>query len=366
MSRAEDVIARHFRGKPGIGKNFFNRSVIGKIAGAALLVLAGQVPAAAQQVNILCAPVAEWCEAIVAAFQRDTGIKVNMARKSGGEILAQIRAEAQNPRTDIWFGGSVEAHMAAAEEGLLARYASPNMKDLHPWAVRAHEQANGFTVGVSSGIIGLVHNSAVATKKGFAPPKNWNDLLDPKLKGEIQMPNPNSSSTAYTIVAGLVQLMGEDQAFAFLGKMHPNVNSYTRSGSAPQKAVAQGESGVSIGFNFDIPTDKARGFPIDIVFPAEGTSYEVAGMSLIKGSRNEAAAKRFYDWYLTAAAQDISASIGQFHIPAHKGAKPDDRIPDTAKLKLIDYDFKTFGAAAKRREILARWDREIGSRPVGQ
>lgn len=318
---------------------------------------------AQQQLNMLCAPMAEWCEALVTAFQRDTGIKVNMARKSGGEILAQIRAEANNPRTDIWFGGSIEAHMAASEDGLLAAYTSPNMKDLHPWAVKAHQQANQFAVGVSSGVIGLVHNSDVAKKKGFSPPKAWSDLLDPKLKGEIQMPNPNSSSTAYTIIAGLVQLMGEDKAFEFLIKMHPNVNAYTRSGSAPQKAVAQGESGVSIGFNFDIPTDKAKGFPIDIVFPAEGTSYEVAGMSMIKGTRNEKEAKAFYDWYLTASAQDISASIGQYHIPSHKGAKLDARIPDTSKMKLVDYDFKKFGSAAMRRALLARWDREVGSLP---
>ena len=343
------------------------RRVAGSLVGAAFVAFSSFAPASAEQpINMLCAPQAEWCEAIVAAFQRDTGIKVNMARKSGGEILAQIRAEAQNPRTDLWFGGSVEAHMTAGEEGLLARYASPNMVNLHPWAVKAHEQADGHAVGVSSGIIGLVHNGQVAQKKGFTAPRSWKDLLDPRLKGEIQMPNPNSSSTAYTIIAGLIQLMGEDHAFAFLGQMHANVNSYTRSGSAPQKAVAQGESGVSIGFNFDIPTDQARGFPIEIHFPQEGTSYEVAGMSIIRGSRNEAGAQRFYDWYLTAAAQDISATIGQFHIPAHKGAKADSRIPDTTKLKLVDYNFKTFGASATRRAILARWDREIGARPLVQ
>ncbi len=326
------------------------------------LFLAG--PAAAQQqLNMLCAPVSEWCEAIVTAFQRDTGIKVNMARKPGGEILAQIRAEANNPRTDVWFGGSIEAHMTASEDGLLLAYTSPNMKNLRSWAVRAHEQAKGFAVGVSSGVIGIVHNAEVAKKKGFAPPKTWSDLLDPKLKGEIQMPNPNSSSTAYTIVAGLVQLMGEDKAFEYMVKLHQNMNSYPRSGSAPQKAVEQGETGVSIGFNFDIPTAKARGIPIEIIFPAEGTSYEVAGMSIIKGARNETAAKAFYDWYLTPAAQNISASIGQFHIPSHMKAEPDERIPDTSKIKLVDYDFQKFGSAATRRAILARWDREVGSLP---
>lgn len=331
-----------------------------------LTALFAQPSAAQQQVNMLCAPVSAWCEAIVAAFQKDTGIKVNMARKSAGEILAQLKAEAQNPKTDIWFGGSAETHFVASEQGLLEPYSSPNLKDLHPWAVKAHQQSDGRCVGVSSGVIGLVHNTELAKKKGFKAPKAWSDLLDPSLKGEIQMPNPNSSSTAYTIIAGIIQLKGEDAAFDFLKKMHANVNSYTRSGSGPQRAAAQGETGVAITFNFDVPTDIAKGFPIEAHYPSEGTSYEVACMSLIKGTRNEAAAKAFYDWYLTPAAMNISAAIGQFHLPAHKGAKPDPNIPDLSKIRLVDYDFKKFGAADMRKHVLGRWQNEIGALPINR
>ena len=89
------------------------------LAGLAALALSA-LPAAAQgSLNMVCAPAADWCEAIAAGFQRDTGIRVAMTRKSSGEILAQIRAEAQNPRTDIWFGASAETHFSAAEGNLL-------------------------------------------------------------------------------------------------------------------------------------------------------------------------------------------------------------------------------------------------------
>ncbi len=333
-----------------------------------LMMLAlGFVPARAEeQVNMLCAPVSQWCEAIVTAFQKDTGIKVNMARKSAGEILAQLKSEAQNPKTDVWFGGSAETHFVAGEQGLLEPYTAPNMKDLHPWAVKVHEQSGKHCVGVSSGVIGIVHNTELAKKKGFKAPKTWDDLLDPALKGEVQMPNPNSSSTAYTIIAGIIQLRGEDAAFDYLRKLHANINSYTRSGSAPQRAASQGETGVAITFNFDVPTDIAKGFPIEAHYPASGTSYEVACLSIMKGARNLAAAKKFYDWYLTPRAMDISASIGQYHIPAHKGAKPDPNIPDLTAIKLVDYDFKKFGAADVRKRILERWQNEIGALPINR
>ncbi len=55
---------------------------------------------------------------MVAAFEKATGIKVLMTRKSSGEFYAQIKAEAANPRGDIWWGGTGDPHLQAAEEGL--------------------------------------------------------------------------------------------------------------------------------------------------------------------------------------------------------------------------------------------------------
>src|SRR5213079_3147102 len=46
---------------------------------------------------IYCGVNEEWCRAAVTAFERETGIKVAMTRKSSGEIYAQIKAEAANP-----------------------------------------------------------------------------------------------------------------------------------------------------------------------------------------------------------------------------------------------------------------------------
>ena len=319
-------------------------------------------PAAAQgTLNMLCAPAADWCEAIAAGFQRDTGIRVAMARKSAGEILAQIRAEAQNPRTDIWFGASAETHISAGD--LLQPYTSPNMAQLQPWAQRAHAAAGGRCVGVSSGAIGIAYNTEVMARRNLAIPRSWEDLASTAYRGEVQLPNPNSSGTAYTIIAGLVQLWDEDRAFEYLRRLHPNVNAYTRSGAAPMQAVARGETALAASFNMETASMANAGFPIEMVYPSEGTSYEVACMSIIRGARNLAQARRFYDWYLTPAAMDIGPRVNQFHVPAHPGAAPHPRIPDLSRIRLIDYDFAKFGEPEMRRRILSRWDREIGSLP---
>jgi iron(III) transport system substrate-binding protein len=315
------------------------------------------------QLNMICAPAADWCGAIANGFQRDTGIKVAMVRKSAGEILAQVRAEASNPKIDIWFGAATDAHFIAAEDNLLQAYTSPNLGQLYPWAQKAHVQSGGRCVGVSSGAIGIGFNTEFLAKKGIAEPVAWADILKPEFKGEVQLPNPNSSGTAYTIIAGLVQLWGEDKAFEYLKKLHTNVNAYTRSGAAPVKAAARGETGVALAFNMEALTEKYAGFPVGINYPAEGISYEVACMSIIKGARNEREAKLFYDWYLTPAAQDIGPKTNQWHQPSHLKATPDPKLPDASKIKLIDYDFATYGASSMRKRLLARWDNEVNSLP---
>lgn len=332
----------------------------------AAVVVAGLFPLGARaqgQLNMLCAPAADWCEAIAAGFQRDTGVRVSMARKSAGEILAQIRAEAANPRTDVWFGGSAETHIAAGEGNLLQPYTSPNMAALHPWAKRVHEMSKERCVGVSSGAIGIAYNRELMPRKSLPIPGSWADLLNPVYRGEVQMPNPNSSGTAFTIIAGLVQLWDEDRAFEYLKQLHANINAYPRSGAAPMQAVARGETAVAISFNMEVASMAQAGFPIEIAYPSEGTSYEVACMSIIRGARNLPQARRFYDWYLTPAAMDIGPTVNQWHVPAHPGAKPDPRIPDLSRIKLIESDFAAFGDSRTRQRILARWDREIGSLP---
>jgi len=115
------------------------------------------------------------------------------------------------------------------------------------------------------------------------------------------------------------------------------------------QAVARGETAVAASFNMETTSMAQAGFPIEMNYPEEGTSYEVACMSIIRGARSLAQARRFYDWYLTPAAMDIGPTVNQWHVPAHSGAKSDPRIPDLSTIRLVNYDFAAFGSSAMRR-----------------
>src|SRR3990172_8680804 len=94
-------------------------------AGAAVLLAAPAGVRAAGELTLYCSPQIEWCQAMVTAFEKKTGIKVAMTRKSSGETFAQIKAEASNPKGDVWWGGTGDPHLQAAEEGLTQEYKSP-------------------------------------------------------------------------------------------------------------------------------------------------------------------------------------------------------------------------------------------------
>jgi iron(III) transport system substrate-binding protein len=337
----------------------------GLAAAFGIALLAGAQPARAQgELVLYCSVQEEWCRPMAQAFERATGIKVAMTRKSSGETYAQIKAESSNPRGDVWWGGTGDPHLQAAEENLTEEYRSPQLANLQPWAVKQAEQSKFRTVGIYAGALGYSFNTQQLARRNLPEPKCWADLAKPEYKDEVQVADPNSSGTAYTKVATLVQLMGEAKAFEFMRAMHRNVNQYTKSGAAPARAAATGETLIGITFLHDGVAQAVGGAPLKIVPPCEGTGYEIGSMSILRGARNLAAAQRFYDWALSAPAQlAASQEAKKLQTMANRGVPLTEGAPSMATARIIDYDNARFGASAERRRLLARWDREVGALP---
>jgi len=329
------------------------------------IALAAPLTAAAQgELVVYCTVQEEWCRPMVTAFEKATGIKVSMTRKSSGEFYAQLKAEASNPRGDIWWGGTGDPHLQAAEEGLTEPYKSPKMNELQDWAVRQWEVSKNRTIGVYAGALGYSYNRDQLKKNKVPEPKCWSDLTKPVYKDEIQVANPNSSGTSYTMLATFVQLMGEDKAFEYLKALHKNVNQYTKSGAAPARAAAVGESLIGITFQHDAVVQAIGGAPVTIVSPCEGTGYEIGSMSIIKGAKNMENAKKWYDWALGAEAQSIGANAKvSYQVPSNKNASAPPQAPKLSEIKLINYDFAKYGSSAERQRLLTKWDKEVSTLP---
>jgi iron(III) transport system substrate-binding protein len=333
-----------------------------RLAIAALILFVAGSAAAQGTLAMYCSsPNTAWCQGMAIGFEKATGIKVSVTQKATGELFAQIKAEANNPKGDIWWAGPGDAFLQAAEEGLLETYKSPNLDQLQPWATREVEVSKYRVAGVYGGILALGYNTEIFERKKLPVPKCWADLTNPVYKGEVMLSNPNSSGTAYMMLASLVQVFGEDDAFRYMKALNANVNQYARSGIGPMAAVTRGETGIGSTVLHGVINEIVRGFPVKAILPCEGVGYEVGSMAILKGARNLDNAKKFFDWALTPEAQKIGLDVGEYAIPTNKDVKLPPQVPKLTDIKLINYDSAKYGSTAERKRLLERWEKEINA-----
>ena len=113
----------------------------------------------------------------------------------------------------------------------------------------------------------------------------------------------------------------------------------------------------------DAVAQAVAGFPITVVAPCEGTGYEIGSMSIIDGARNMDEAKKFYDWALSADAQNLALQVNAFQVPSNMKAETSPSAPDMSTIKLIDYDFKLYGSSDERKRLLKKWDDDVSTLP---
>lgn len=311
--------------------------------------------------TVLCTPQEDWCQAMVAAFQEETGVETSYVRLSSGEAVARLSAGAADPEFSVWWGGPADGFVAANEEGLIEAYDSPNA------AAIADEQKgpDGVWTGVYVGALGFCSNTQVLGDLGVDVPDSWDDLLDPELEGQVAIAHPASSGTAYTaFYTQVLRLGGEDEAMEYMQELHPNILQYTSSGAAPAEMAGRGEVAVSVVFSHDCVRNIDAGFSdLEVSFPSEGTGYEIGGVALIANAPEPNAAKAWIDWSLTAEAQEIGAAeAASFQLPTHPDAAVDERSVDLSSVELVEYDFDAAGLA--RADLTARFEDEVATAPA--
>ncbi len=337
------------------------RLLILLLSGALLLSLAlAQVSAggAAEEVDVehdelvVYSPLHEYeISRLLRAFERDTGINTEFIRLSAGELAARIVAEKDNPGGDVFFGGPSETHEAIIPEGALRPYESPRAAETDADYHHPEFYWSGFYVGP----MGFAINTARwdEAMDGEEYPRTWEDLLDPRLEGEISMASPAASGTAYNIVATqFFRYVSEDEAWNYLEQLDRNVPFYTSSGAAPARHAGTGEAIIGIAFAHDVMKPMDAGFPLALSIPQE-SGWEIGAVSIIEGGPNPSAAEVFVDWILGPEAQQLHTDLS-LRISTHPEVQMPPGATPLAELDLVDYDYEWAGA--HRSRIVDEWN----------
>jgi iron(III) transport system substrate-binding protein len=298
------------------------------VALAGMLALAG--PAAAQQIEdelVLITPVAKTltdpslAEFVKYAKER-WNVTVKASALAAGTPVAygQIVEWKGRPQADIFWGGESALFDKLAEQKLLARLDLPNdVVDAVPASIGKPKpiplkDPKGFWIGTVLEPYGLVYHPRLFQRLGIQPPKDWDDLLDPKLRGNVAQCAPTRSSSSHATYEVILQREGDAKGWEWLKRLGGNTGMFTARSRDVPSVVAKGE----FAAGFAVPSymafeDRLAGF--DIKFVAPKTAWITPEpIAILAGAKHPLAARAFIEFMLSERGQKVAMERGVFPI----------------------------------------------------
>ncbi len=339
----------------GIGQPL-SRLVLPALAWLVLLgcgLLAIQTGERRPQLTVVCSSIEELCQDWAREFSSASGVEVSMVRMSTGEALSRIRRGGE---FDVWHGGPSDYYELARAQGLLLPSSSP-VTNRVPAGLRADD---GSWTGVYRGMLGLCSNRRRLAQLGVAVPTSWQELLDPRLAGQVSMPDPRTSGTGWTMLWTQRERTGSTEAAVdYLASLDRNVLQYPTSGTAPAGIAGRGEAAVAITFTQHCVKAHDDGMDeLVLSHPAGVTGYEVGAVAVLAGTSHRDWAQRYVDFAAGRHAQELGAATNSRQLPTLAEAATDPRLELPAGTRVVPTD--PVRAASHRDELVGAFVQRVG------
>ncbi len=255
-------------------------------------------------------------------------IDVELYRDGTTKVLNKLQAEiaAGQPKADILLIADSVAMNALKKQGLLQAYADA---DVSGFDSSQYDPDKCF-FGTKLITTGIIYN----TKAGVPAPTSWNDLLKPEAKNQVIMPSPLYSGAAVIHVGTLTEQPG--LGWDYYEKLADNGAVAGKGNGSVREAVARGEKAYGMIIDYMAFGAKAKGSPVDFVFPSEGVTSINQPVAILKSAAHPDTAKKFIAFQLSKAAQE--QSVRQNYIPLLKGVQPPAAYGDLSNLKVMTAD----------------------------
>src|SRR5438093_3608392 len=298
-------------------------------------LLAVAAPVAAQQIEnelVLITPVARTLtDPALAEFARYAKEKWNVNVKTSALAAGTPVAYGRivewkgRPEADIFWGGESALFDKLAEQKLLAKLDLPkSVVDSIPDSIGKPKpiplkDPKGYWIGTVLEPYGLVYHPRLYQRLGIEPPKDWDDLLNPKLKGNVAQCAPTRSSSSHATYEVILQRDGDEKGWAWLKRLGGNTGIFTARSRDVPSVVAKGE----FAAGFAVPSYMAfeevlAGFGTKFVAP-KNAFVTPEPMAILAGAKHPRAAKAFVEFLLTEPGQRVFMESGLFPLtPKYK------------------------------------------------
>lgn len=297
---------------------------------SALLLAAGVAHAAAADGKLVLytsQPNTDAQQTADAFMAKNPGVVVEWVRDGTPKILAKLRAEieAGQPQPDVLLIADVVTMEGLKAEGRLMAYPEANVSAID--ASLVDKDKTYFSTKLIT--TGIVYNASAP----FVP-ESWSDLNKPEAKNLVVLPSPLTSGAAMIHTVTLTGNLTE--GWDFYGALAKNGAQASGGNGDVLKAVSGGDKMYGMIVDYMPIREKAKGAPVEFVFPKEGVSAVTEPAAILSTAHNPEAAKAFIDFLLSEEGQKLAVSQG--YIPARADAGMPAGYPDRSTIKVLGYD----------------------------
>lgn len=303
---------------------------IGSMALAAAVFLGLATPAFAQSGKLVLytsQPNTDAQQTIDAFKAKYPNIDVSFVRDGTPRVIAKLQAEiaAGGPQADVLLiADSVTMESLKTEGRLLSHLAADT--SVYPAGLHDADKTWFATKLITTGIV--YHTSAPLK------PASWLDLVKPAAKGQVTMPSPLTSGAAMIHVSTLAGSLPE--GWTYYEQLKANGAQSAGGNGNVLKSVAGGEKLYGMIVDFMPIREKAKGAPVEFVFPSEGVSTISEPVAILKSTKNPEAAKAFVDFLISKQGQELA--LAQGYMPAHPGVSLPAGYPARETIKVMSFD----------------------------
>lgn len=278
-------------------------------------------------------------------------IQVNLVTQTTNQLTERLLAEQDAPQADVLWGVGVTNLLLFEWNDLLRPYAPVGSERMTPRFVDAHTPP--YWVGFYLTLTAFCVNNDAAARRGLPVPHSWNDLIKPIYRRSLLFPNPNTSSTGLIALLTLFELYDERDAWRYLDELHKNIALYTTDEAQTCQLVNSGEYPIGIA-----QTDE-RLTNVQMIYPPEGSSWEIIAGALVRKDPIQPAALTFLDWAVSKSVMPLYARKSPLTGISTALSAPAGFPADPEK-QLLKQD-ASWGAANRSR-ILREWLRRYSDK----
>ena len=272
-------------------------------------------------------PVAD-AQMTVAAFEKaNPGVKVEWVRDGTTKLMTKFRAElaAGAVKPDLLLIADSVTLEQLKKEDLLVPYDSPEKTNYDP---SLYDEA-GYYYGTKLITTGIAYHSEAPNK-----PTSWADLLETEYQGLSAMPSPLYSGAALIHLSTITT--NDDFGWKYYEDLKANGMTPQQGNGSVLTAIASGAKPYGVLVDYMAIREKAKGSPLEFVFPTEGVSMVTEPVAILKDAKNIELAQKFVDFVLSDAGQKLVVEQG--YLPARNGVASPEGFPSRGQIKLLAFD----------------------------